>query len=258
MSNLTVAVIQSDIIWENKTANYEKFEQLIDTLKNCDLIVLPEMFNVGFTPNTNKMITNQGEIIKWLTKQANYKKSAIIGSVVVRNNVQKLVNRLFFITPSGKFVYYDKVHLFTLSNEHQILTSGKSRKIILYKGFNILVSICFDLRFPVFNCNNNDYDLLINIANWPAKRRAHWLTLLKSRAIENQAYVVGCNRIGIDGLDINYSGDSTCINFDGECKVIASMYKSEILYCTFNKNLLKKYRKEFDTLSSQDKFTLTE
>ncbi|WP_119328289.1 amidohydrolase [Cysteiniphilum halobium] len=256
MSSLKVAVIQSDIVWEDKFANYTHFEHIISTLETCDLIVLPEMFNVGFTPNMNKAITDPHEIIAWLIKQAQHKSAAIIGSVVVLNDLQKAVNRLFFVTPQAEVYHYDKYHLFVLSDEYKLLSPGKSREIVHYKGFDILLSICFDLRFPVFNCNNNDYDLLINIASWPAKRRDHWRTLLQARAIENQVYVIGCNRIGTDGLGFDYSGDSLCIHFDGEIQQDIAAYAPGVLYHSFDKNHLDDYRKSFKVLASQDKFSL--
>lgn len=256
MSSLKASVIQSDIAWEDKPKNYAHFETIIANLESCDLIVLPEMFNVGFTPNMDKAVTDQHQIIDWLKRQAQHKNAAIIGSVVVLNDIQKAVNRLFFITPEGVVSHYDKRHLFVLSDEYKLLTPGKSREIVHYKDFNILLSICFDLRFPVFNCNSNDYDLLINIASWPAKRRSHWRTLLQARAIENQAYVIGCNRIGTDGLGFDYSGDSLCVHFDGEIKKDVAAYASGILYHTFDKNSLDDYRNSFKVLASQDKFSL--
>lgn len=256
MSSLKVAIIQSDIAWEDKHQNYTHFEKIIAELAPCDLIVLPEMFNVGFTPNMDKAITPEDEIISWLKHQAQHINAAIIGSVVVLNNMQKAVNRLFFVTPAGLVSHYDKCHLFVLSDEYKLLSPGQSREIVHYKGFDILLSICFDLRFPVFNCNDNDYDLLINIASWPAKRREHWRTLLQARAIENQAYVIGCNRIGRDGLGFDYSGDSLCIHFDGEIKQDIAAYTSGVLYHTFDKSSLDDYRNNFKVLASQDKFSL--
>ena len=256
MSSLKVAVIQSDLAWEDKQKNYAHFSQLINNLETCDLIVLPEMFNVGFTPNMDKAITAEHEIIDWLTTHAQRKNAAIIGSTIVLNKTQDAVNRLFFITPNGLVSHYDKRHLFVLSDEYKLLTPGQSREIVHYKGFNILLSICFDLRFPVFNCNNHDYDILVNIASWPAKRSFHWRTLLHARAIENQAYVIGCNRIGIDGLGFEYSGDSLCLHFDGEVQADLNPYEAGILYHTFDKSSLDNYRNNFKVLASQDKFTL--
>ena len=256
MSSLRVAVIQSDLHWEDKQANYTHFAQKISELESVDLIVLPEMFNVGFTPNLSIAITDQAEIIAWLYKQAHRQKAAIIGSVIVVNAHQKPVNRLFFITPEGKVSHYDKCHLFVLSDEYKILDPGKERIIISYKDFNLLLSICFDLRFPVFNCNNNDYDILINIASWPAKRRMHWRALIQARAIENQTYVIACNRIGQDGLGFDYSGDSQCIHFDGQIMSEIAPNTSGVLYHTFCKASLDDYRLKFQVLASQDKFTL--
>ncbi|WP_119343102.1 amidohydrolase [Facilibium subflavum] len=257
MSNLTVAVIQSDIAWEDPTANYHHFDNIIRQIHDqVDLIILPEMFNVGFSPNIEHALSNQGNVIEWMYKHAKQKHAAITGSVMVLNNENKPVNRLIFVTAEKKVYTYDKRHLFVLSDEAHILAAGDKRVIIEYKGFNILPSICFDLRFPVFNCNNNDYDLLINIASWPAKRRDHWRTLLKARAIENQAYVVGCNRIGTDGLGIDYTGDSLCINFDGTIVQQIDQNTPGVLVHQFDKKALIQYRQSFQMLASQDNFSL--
>ncbi len=256
MSSLKVAVIQSDLAWEDKTANYAHFEKVISNINPCDLIVLPEMFNVGFTPNLAIAVTNQNEIITWLMQQAQAKNAAVTGSVVVLNDAQKPVNRLFFITPEGNIWHYDKCHLFVLSDEHKLLDAGNKRVIVTYRDFRILLSICFDLRFPVFNCNNNDYDLLLNVASWPSKRRRHWCSLLVARAIENQVYVVGCNRAGTDGLGFDYSGDSLCVHFDGEIMAKLPPKAQGVLCHEFDKQALNEYRAKFQVLASQDKYSL--
>ena len=257
MSDLKVAVIQSDIAWENKMANYQHFANQIKQLSGeVDLVVLPEMFNVGFTPNMAVAITDQSKVVEWMSALALEKQLALTGSVVVENDEGEPVNRMFFITEKGEVHYYDKMHLFVLFDEAKLLQPGKKRSIVEYKGFRILLSICFDLRFPVFNCNNNDFDLMINIASWPAKRRMHWRTLLQARAIENQSYVIGCNRIGVDGLDFAYSGDSMCVHFDGE--IVAELGKAQagLIYHQFNLESLQVYREKFQVLASQDRFRL--
>ncbi len=258
MSNLTVAVIQSDITWENKEKNYQHFAEQIKAVDDSvNLIVLPEMFNVGFSANIKAALTEKKEIIKWMQTLSKQKKAAIIGSVITLNDSNQPVNRLYFVNEDGEIHHYDKRHLFVLSDEAKCLTAGNKRVIVKYKGFRILLSICFDLRFPVFNCNQKDYDLLVNIASWPASRADHWRTLAKARAIENQSYVVTCNRIGKDGNNLEYSGDSLCIHFDGNIKQDIPKNTPDILLHTFEKAPLDEYRQKFRVLDSQDKFELT-
>ena len=254
MSALNVRIIQSDIIWDNKEANYKKLEQKISTLdKSTDLVVLPEMFNTGFIMNPTNEASTQADIIAWLKAQVKNKNCAIVGSAATFTD-DKIANRLYFVTSDDNIYTYDKNHLFIHAGEDRKYTKGHKREIINYKGFKILLTVCFDLRFPVFNCNNHDYDILLNVACWPESRRKHWQTLLKARAIENQAYVIACNRVGADP-NLNYAGDSMIIDYNGE--VLAHKdYEEAILIGTLDKQAQINYKQDFNFLASQDQYTL--
>jgi omega-amidase len=254
MSNLNVAIIQTDITWDNKDLNYINLEQKITKLDNdVDLIVLPEMFNTGFIINPTNEASSHDDIVAWLGSQVKDKDCAIVGSAATFTD-DKIANRLYFVTSDGTVHTYDKNHLFLHAGEGKKYCSGSERKIINYKGFNILLTVCFDLRFPVFNCNSYDYDILLNVACWPESRREHWMALLKARAIENQAYIVACNRVGKDP-NVSYSGDSMIIDYNG--RILAhEEYNEAILYEILDKNAQIKHREKFNFLASQDKFTL--
>lgn len=254
MSNLKVAIIQTDISWENKSLNYKNLEQKITKLDNdVDLIVLPEMFNTGFIMDPTNGASTQEDIIAWLSSQVKDKDCAIVGSAGTFTD-DKIANRLYFVTSDGTVHTYDKNHLFLHAGEGKKYCSGNDRKIINYKGFNILLTVCFDLRFPVFNCNNHDYDILLNVACWPESRREHWMTLLKARAIENQAFVVACNRVGKDP-NFSYAGDSMVMDYNGDTLAYKD-FDETVLYATLDKNTQNEHREKLNFLASQDKFTL--
>ncbi|QIV96343.1 putative amidohydrolase [Allofrancisella inopinata] len=254
MNKLKVAIIQSDIIWGNKDLNYTKLEQKIATLdREIDLIVLPEMFNTGFIMDPINEASFQEGVVNWMYNQVKNRNSAIVGSAATFTD-NKIANRLYFVTSEKEVYTYDKNHLFIHAGEDKKYTKGNQRKIIQYKGFQILLTVCFDLRFPVFNCNNNEYDILLNVACWPESRREHWQALLKARAIENQAYVVACNRVGKDP-SFSYAGDSMIIDYNG--KILAqNEYEETVLIAELNKNNQIQHREKFNFLASQDNFTL--
>lgn len=256
MSNLKVAVIQSDIEWNNKIQNQINFANKISQLPNdIDLIVLPEMFNTGFIMDMKNSASSADEIIEWLYQQIKHINAAIICSAATFAESGEVANRLYFVTSDKVIHTYDKNHLFIHAGEDKKYIKGHERKIVEYKGFRFLLTICFDLRFPVFNCNNHDYDILINVASWPASRAEHWNALLKARAIENQAYVIACNRVGQDANLLDYSGDSTIIDFNG---IILKYQKDKetVLFAELNKELQNSHRNKFNFLLSQDNFTL--
>lgn len=254
MSNLKIAIIQTDISWSCKNSNYKNLEQKIAKLDNdVELIVLPEMFNTGFVMDPTNEASSQEDVITWLSSQVKNKNCAITGSAATFTD-DKVANRLYFVTSNGTVHTYDKNHLFLHAGEGKKYCSGNERKIINYKGFNILLSVCFDLRFPVFNCNNHDYDILLNVACWPESRREHWMALLKARAIENQAFVVACNRVGQDP-NFSYAGDSMIIDYNGD--VLAHKdFDETVLYGNLDKKYQLDHREKFNFLASQDKFTL--
>lgn len=254
MSKLNINIIQTDIVWNDKALNYKNIEDKISKIDpNTDLVVLPEMFNTGFIMNPTNEASSQEDIIKWMYSQVKGKNYAIVGSAATFTE-DKIANRLYFITPQKDIYTYDKNHLFVHAGEDKKYTKGHKREIIEYKGFKILLTVCFDLRFPVFNCNQNEYDILLNVACWPESRREHWMTLLKARAIENQAYVIACNRVG-DDPNLSYAGDSMIIDYNGD--VLAHKANDEaILAATLDINKQKQHKEKFNFLASQDSFTL--
>ncbi|MBC7749669.1 MAG: amidohydrolase [Methylotenera sp.] len=213
---MQVMLIQAPLIWENPKANRNYFEAKINEIASAaDLIVLPEMFTSGFTMNPENVAeTMQGETITWLTLLAKARNCAITGSLVIKEN-GNFYNRLVFVFPSGEIQFYDKRHLFTLAGEDQVYTSGNQKIVIDYLGWKICPLICYDLRFPAFSRNSEDYDLLIYVASWPKTRTNAWDALLKARAIENMSYVIGVNRIGADSNAYEYIGHSQAADFLG-------------------------------------------
>jgi len=254
---LNIAIFQTDIIWESPTENLAVFN---DKLKNIDedvdLIVMPEMFATGFTNNVNSVKqTMDGEVVSWMKDTAIKHNTAIFGSVIIEEQ-SLLFNRAIFTFPNGNIEYYDKKHLFSLAGEDKFFNSGNTRKIINYKGWKIMPQVCYDLRFPIWSRNNLDYDLLIYIASWPEKRSLAWQTLLKARAIENMSYVIGVNRIGTDGNNIAYSGDSSITDSMGIEISDIPKYKDCIYTATLDKNIQNQNRKRFAFLDDRDNFEI--
>jgi omega-amidase len=213
---MQVTLIQVPLIWENPKSNRNYFEARINSItENVDLIVLPEMFTSGFTMNPEHVAeTMEGETITWLKVLAKARKCAITGSLVIAQN-GNFYNRLVFVFPSGAIQFYDKRHLFTLAGEDKVYTSGNQKIVVDYLGWKICPLICYDLRFPAFSRNSEDYDLLIYVASWPKIRTNAWDALLKARAIENMSYAIGVNRIGTDANGYEYIGHSQAVDFLG-------------------------------------------
>ena len=253
---MKIALLQAPLIWESPIANREYFEEKIKSItENVDLIVLPEMFTSGFTMNPKAVAESmQGETILWLQALAKAKNSAITGSVVIQEN-GNFYNRLVFVFPSGAIKTYDKKHLFTLAGEDKIYTPGSEKLIIEYKGFKICPLICYDLRFPVFARNTEEYDILIYVANWPKPRINAWDALLKARAIENMCYTVGVNRIGTDAKHLEYPGHSQVVDCMGNEQLNAHN-GSGIFYCELDKSQQIAARLQFNFLTDADRFTL--
>ncbi len=253
---MKIALVQSTLLWENPKENRNYFEQKINSItENVDLIVLPEMFTSGFTMNPKAAAeTMKGETVLWLQALAKAKNSAITGSLVIQEN-DNFYNRLVFIFPSGEIKTYDKKHLFTLAGEDKTYTSGIQKLIIEYKGFKICPLICYDLRFPVFARNTEDYDVLIYVANWPKPRINAWDALLKARAIENMCYTIGVNRIGEDPNKHTYPGHSQMIDFLGDY-LIEPQENEGVFITTLNKNTLLEARQKFGFLNDRDAFTM--
>ncbi|MGV8094945.1 MAG: amidohydrolase [Mangrovibacterium sp.] len=255
--HLHIALIQTDLVWEDASANIRHFEELFAQLPaETELVVLPEMFSTGFSMNVDQQAEPMdGKTINWLKEQAVQRRRVIAGSLMIREN-NAFFNRFVFVRPDRSIDFYDKRHLFSMGKEQIHFAPGSQRKVFQLKSFRILPQICYDLRFPVFSRNHGDYDLMINCANWPASRRGVWTTLLKARAIENQVYVAGINRSGIDANNIRYSGDSMIIDPKGKEITIARQRQDTIITAKLSKLSLDQFRKKFPVLPDADHFTL--
>lgn len=254
---LKVALIQSDLVWENPAANRRNFTSKFDDLdQKVDLIVLPEMFNSGFTMDPQHVDEPMdGETMSWLKAEAGRLDCAICGSLVVNDN-GKYANRMIFMRRGGSFDIYDKRHSFTLAGEHEVYRAGKERVVLNYKDWRINLQICYDLRFPVWARNTDDYDLVVYVANWPATRIDAWDTLLKARAIENMAYCIGVNRVGTDANGFEYPGHSAI--YDPLGKLCASLEPHEegIVFHELSKEAIQAPRNKLKFLEDRDRFTL--
>jgi predicted amidohydrolase len=253
---MKVALIQAPLVWENPKQNRNYFEDKINSIsETIDLIVLPEMFTSGFTMNPKAVAESmQGETVLWLQALAKAKNAAITGSLVIEENGY-FYNRLVFVLPSGAIKTYDKKHLFTLAGEDKAYTSGTQKMLIEYQGFKICTLICYDLRFPVFARNTEEYDVLIYVANWPKPRINAWDALLKARAIENMCYTIGVNRIGEDPNKHDYPGHSQVIDELGNY-LIEPQEIEGVFITTLNKNTLEANRQKFGFLNDRDTFTM--
>ncbi len=216
MRDLKVSLIQCQLVWESPADNRKQIAESVASLDtSTDLVVLPEMFTTGFSMNALANAEQPGGATEeWLQSLANQYDCAITGSIAV-HGADGVYNRMLFVTPQNTH-YYDKRHLFRMAGEHRRYCAGEERVIVSWRDWRILLQVCYDLRFPVFSRNLNDYDLALYVANWPEKRRSHWRQLLIARAIENQACVVGVNRLGSDANGWDYSGDSLAVAADGE------------------------------------------
>ena len=256
MSNLRVTIIQSKLHWEDIDANLKMFDQKLEGLADkTDLIILPEMFTTGFSTNAAHLGEGMnGKTMEWLKEKAAALDCVITGSFIAE--VQgRYLNRLVWMRPYGTYEVYDKRHLFTLANEHKYYTAGNKKLVVELKGWKVCPLICYDLRFPVWSRNVENYDLLLYVANFPAKRSYAWKTLLNARAIENQAYTIGVNRVGKDGNDLHYSGDSGIIDFMG--KALYQVAEDEAIYTEeLNYQDLQDFRKKLAFLADQDQFSI--
>ena len=286
MQDLSVTLIQTDLYWENPTANLANLEEKIALISTqTDLIILPEMFNSGFTMNAKSVAEPMNfTTFKWLRQQAKKANAVVTGSFIVKEGPQ-FFNRLIWMRPDGTFEKYDKRHLFRMGNEHLTFTGGTERIIVELKGWKICPLICYDLRFPVWsrqgvketgdrenkakeqseeglnptskieNRTPNTYDLLIYVANWSTARSQVWDILLQARAIENQSYCIGVNRIGNDGIGLNYLGNSAIIDFKGT----PNFYQqdTEVIHSqTLNYQELIDFRTKFPAYLDADNFTI--
>lgn len=256
--SLKIAVIQTELVWENPTENRKLFDQIISKIeKQVDVIVLPEMFSTGFSMQAKGLAeATEGESLAYMQKWASEKKACVTGSLMVKDGFN-YYNRLYFVYPDGSFYTYNKRHLFTLAREQQTYTAGKNKLIVTYKGWKICPLICYDLRFPVFARNVEDYDVLLFVANWPEKRTEAWDALLKARAIENMAYCVGVNRVGQDGKGFEYAGHSAIYNPLG--KQLSNPFNHHTSFTEvieLEASYLKQIRNRLGFLRDRDQFKL--
>ena len=263
MNDLTLALVQTTLHWEDRTANLSDFDALLPAAQGADVVILPEMFTTGFSMAPERLWeAADGPTRDWLLAQARALDAAVTGSVIVRNSDGQYVNRLYWAQPDGTVLHYDKRHLFRMANEHQRYGAGRQREIVELNGWRVCPQVCYDLRFPVFLRNRwdraterYDYDLLLFVANWPRPRRDAWRTLLRARAIENLACVAGVNRVGTDGNGIDYAGDSAVIDASGQ--LLAELGPSPAtLTMTLSGGETRAWRERFPAYRDADEFEL--
>jgi omega-amidase len=252
--NLRVTLIQSILHWEDISANLEMFSQKISTIGETDLIILPETFSTGFSMNPKFAEEQNGLSVEWMKKMAAEKNCVITGSLMIKER-GKYFNRLYWVKPDGEFYTYDKRHLFILSDEPKFFTAGKERLIVELNGWKICPLICYDLRFPVWARNRDEYDVLLYVANWPERRAQAWKYLLIARAIENQCYTIGLSRVGNDGNDIYHSGDSMVLDPLGNV-LYHKHHEENITTLELNYEELQKAREQLPFLKDADDFIL--
>jgi predicted amidohydrolase len=274
MSSLTITLIQTNLHWENKKANLDMLSKKIESIKEkAEVIILPEMFNTGFSMKPEILAEDpNGETVQWMKKIAAEKKVILTGSIMIKDssteaqNDNNYFNRLIWMLPNDEYGIYDKRHLFAYGNEHTHFNAGNKRLIASVKGWKINLQVCYDLRFPVWSRQStlssgegpgvrSEYDLLIYVANWPEQRIHAWKTLLTARAIENQCYVVGVNRLGDDGNGIYHSGESMIIDPLGEI-LYHKKDTEDIFTYTLQKERLTEIRNKFPFLNDADSFNI--
>lgn len=257
MSVIRVALIQSALVWQDSAANHDYFAQQIQQHPGVQLFILPEMFNSGFSMESQLIAQPMdGPTVRWMQQQAKQANAALCGSVAIKQD-GAIYNRLLFVTPDGQVQWYDKRHLFRMGNEHLFYQAGTERVVLSYLGFRFCLQVCYDLRFPVFARNQQDYDVLIYVANWPEPRRLVWRTLLQARAIENQAYVLGCNRIGQDDNGLQYSGDSMVVNYLGQIQAELQQGQQAVLLAELDLTALALFKQKFPAYLDADAFVLS-
>jgi predicted amidohydrolase len=253
---MKIALVQTSLAWENPIENRSHLAQKITGfMEEVDLIVLPEMFSSGFTMNPKQVAeTMRGDTVAWLQHLAKAKNCAITGSLVIEES-GNYYNRLVFIFPNGDIKKYDKRHLFSLAGEDKFYTAGKDKLIVVYKGYKICPLVCYDLRFPVFSRNVEDYDVLLYVANWPKVRINAWDILLKARAVENMCYTIGVNRIGKDTNHNEYVGHSQVVDFLGNY-LLEPQEADAVFIVELNKSNLLETRKKLGFLGDKDDFEI--
>ena len=257
MTNLRVSLVQTDLVWEDPAANCAQLEERLAILAGqTDLIVLPEMFATGFSMSPVGAEIGKGPALQWMQLQASRLGALIVGSLKVKQH-NSFFNRLYAVKPDGSYTTYDKRHLFRMGGEHEFYQSGDQQVILSYKGWNIALFVCYDLRFPVWSRNvDMRYDAAIYVANWPAPRANAWRTLLQARAIENLSYVVGVNRVGTDANELAYAGDSLLVDFKGGLQLDLQS-DEQILSSELSFEALAEFRAKFPAHLDADSFSLS-
>jgi len=264
MSSLTVTTIQPDLVWEDKTANLQQLEkQILSITEPTELVILPEMFSTGFSMRPENLAEPMdGPTVSWMSDVAARRRVILTGSVIIQEE-ENYYNRLIWMLPTGEYGYYDKRHRFAFAGEDDHYTAGHKRLIGSVKGWRILLLVCYDLRFPVWSRQTPaeageaelEYDCILYVANWPERRSLAWRTLLQARAIENQSYVIGVNRVGNDGNNIYHSGDSMIIDPLGET-LYHGHGKEEVFTYALQKDRLNEVRQKFPFWRDADRFTI--
>lgn len=254
MQNLKVTLVQQVITPNDPQHNLDHFAQAMSKISETDLIVLPEVFTTGFCAGARNYAESvDGRAYQWMHAQARKHQAVVTGSLVVKEG-DTYFNRLVWMHPDGSYEHYDKRHLFRMAGEHKRYASGSRRLLVELKGWRILPLVCYDLRFPVWSRNCNDYDAVIYTANWPSARSLHWNRLLQARAIENLSYVIGVNRVGMDEAEQHYTGDSTVYGPIGE--LVATSQEPELIFAELDAAHLQDYRARFPAHLDMDKFEL--
>jgi predicted amidohydrolase len=262
LSTLHFSLIQTSLFWEDKGANLDQLSQKINAIDQpTEIIVLPEMFSTGFSMQPEKLAENMdGPTVDWMRRTAAAKRAILAGSIIIEEGGQYL-NRFIWMLPNGELGYYDKRHLFGFAGEDQKYSAGNKRLIASVKGWKINLQVCYDLRFPVWarqniaNVGEEEYDVLLYVANWPEKRSHAWKTLLTARAIENQCFTIGVNRVGLDGNNIAHSGDSMVVGPLGEV-LYHCAYEEDVFHISLQKEELVKTRQQFPFLKDADDFSI--
>ena len=256
--NLKVTIIQPDIIWKNARENLARYSDMLSGYAGTtDIVLLPEMFQTGFCTEPKEVCeTMDGDSVRWMKRTAESLNCSVAGSLVIREN-RRFFNRAVFIDQHENMTWYDKRHLFSIAGEEAQFTRGLERLIVPLKDWRISFQICYDLRFPVWSRNQDDYDVLVYLASWPAARSDVWNALLKARAIENQSYVIGVNRIGTDGNGISYIGESMVIHPKGTITGEFQIATEDIQTFTLSRDELKEYRGKFPVWKDRDEFTVS-
>ena len=255
MSGLKITLLQQPLAWMDGPANLRHFDIQLEEIAGRDLIVLPEMFTTGFAMEAAGKSLPEDVVIAWMADKARQADAMVAGSAALQTG-RGPVNRFLLVEPDGRVHRYDKRHLFRMADEHQHYRAGDERVVVAWRGWRILPLVCYDLRFPVWSRNRDDYDLALYVANWPAPRSLHWQALLLARAIENQAYVAGCNRVGSDGNGHHYRGDSRIITPQGELLASGEAHQAARLDAELSLTALREYREKFPAWRDADGFQL--